>query len=452
MVFHRRFFFILTVTALIAASCTKPTLIGSDFLDEEKADLKFEDNFDLSFFTEKTDSVIVHSDNVSKQLSTYLIGNIDDPIFGNYSSEIFAQPIISTLAYGLIESTLDSVVLQLRYDTLGNYGNLTEAVTLEVYRMLENPDFSTDYFSNERFTSKEPEFLGFKNFVPNPFDSITLFDPKDTFKIAPSIRIPLSTAMFADLVTQDSSVFTNQDSFLNYFNGLHIKMTEGNNTMLGLNLLNSGSVLSFYFDKGSVPDQKFSFIFTVGSIKTAHFEHNYAGSFVEPSLTPDPELDFWFVQGLSGLTTKMTIGNLNILGNAIINQAELDVHCTFPSGDDPANYPPIRFLITQEKTDTSLVNSTDVNVALSESAGNFGSATYATYYGGDLEKVSDGPPVVYKYTMKVTSQVRDIFKGEKENIIYFNPIQKANVPNRSVMLGPNHPEFAPRLRIYYTSL
>ena len=451
MVFHRRFFFILTVSALIAASCTKPTLIGSDFLDEEKADLEYRDDFELTFYTEETDSVIVHSDNVSRQLTTYLCGNIDsDPIFGSYTAEIFAQPIISTLAYGLIESTIDSVVLQLRYDSLGNYGNLNDLVTLEVYRMTENPDFGTDYFSNERFDYGA--LLGSKTFVPQPFDSITIYDPKDTFRIAPSIRIPLSVAEFADLVTQDSSVFTNQDSFISYFNGLHIKMTGANNTMLGFNLLNATSILSFYYDKGSTPDQKFSFIFTVGSIKTEYFEHDYSGSFVEPYLTPDPETDYWFVQGLSGLTTKMTIGNLNTLGNVIINQAELEVYCTFPENDMPDLYPPIRFLITQELTDTALVNSTDVNVALSEADGNFGSATYARYYGGDLEKVQDGPPVVYKYNMKVTAQVKDILQGKKENIIYFNPIQKPNVPNRSVMFGPGHPDFAPRLRIYYTLL
>ncbi|HUR31055.1 MAG TPA: DUF4270 family protein [Saprospiraceae bacterium] len=451
MVFHRRFFFILTVAALIAASCTKPTLIGSDFLDEEKADLKFEDNFDLSFYTEKTDSVIVHSDNVSRQLTTYLCGNVVDPIFGRYTAEIFAQPLISTLASELIGATLDSVVLQLRYDTLGNYGTLSDLVTLEVYRMTENPDFGTDYYSNRQFDF-DPNPLGSKTFVPQPFDSVTVFDPSDTFKIPASIRIPLSIDKFNDLLLQDSTVFTDQDSFLNYFNGLHIKMTGANNTMLGFNLLNSTSVLSLYYDKGGTTNKKFSFIFTVGSIKTAYFEHDYSGSFVEPSLGPGPESDYWFVQGLSGLTTKMEIGNLNILGDAIINQAELEVYCTFPDGDVPPLYPPIRFLITQELTDTSLINSTDVNIALSESDGNFGSATYKNYYGGVLEKVTDGPPAVYKYSMKVTAQVKDIFQEKKENIIYFNPIQKANVPNRSVMFGPGHPEFAPRLRIYYTSL
>jgi hypothetical protein len=448
---YRRFLFILTITSLVVASCTKPVLIGSDLLEDEKSSLKFEDNFDLSFYTEETDSVIVHSDNVSLQLLTYLCGHVDDPIFGSYSAEIYAQPVLFVSSgLDLLNSSLDSVVLQLRYDTLGNYGSLNDPVTLEVYRMTENPNFNTEYYSNERFSSgaETMDILGSLTFIPEPYDSITV----GASRIAPSIRIPLLVEKLVDLVSQDSSVFTHIDSFLNYFNGLHIRMTGANNTMLGFNLLNSDSKLSFYYDKGSEMDKVFSFIFTTGSIKTVYMEHDYAGSFVEPYLSSNPDADYWFVQGMAGVTTRMSINNLSILGDAIINQAELEVYCTFLDQDNPPLYPPIKYMVTQELTDTSLVNSIDVNVGLARSQSMLESETYKTYYGGVLEKVSDGPPVVYRYNMKVTGQVKDIFRGEKENIIYFNPFEKPNVPNRSVMFGPDHPVYAPRLRVYYTAL
>lgn len=452
MVLYSRLFIILTLSVLIAASCTKPVLIGSDFLEDEKASLKFEDSFDLSFFTEKTDSVIVHSDNVSLQLITYLCGNVVDPILGRYTAEIFAQPILPTVATDLRLASLDSVVLQLRYDTLGNYGTLSEPVTIEVFRMTENPEFSEEIYSNRRFMFNK-DLLGSLTFVPKPFDSVTLITPNDTTQLAPSIRIPLSRIKLGELLNQDTSVFTNQDSFLNYFNGLHIRMTGANNTMLGFNLLNTVSNLSFYFEKAGDPKKKeFRFIFTTASVKTVYMDHDYTGSIAEASLSPEPENDFWYVQGLSGLTTKMTVGNLDLLGNAIINQAELEVFCTFPDGDVPGFYPPIQYLVTQEKTDSSFINSIDVNVALVRSNSNFTSVAYETLYGGVLERVGSGTPAVYRYNMKVTAQIKDIYSGKKENSIYFNPFEKANVPNRSVMFGPGHPEFAPRLRIYYTAL
>lgn len=451
MVLNRSLFFILTVAALVTASCTKPILIGSDFLENEKALLQFRDDFQLSFFTEKTDSVIVHSESVVNQLFIYLLGNVNDPIFGNYSSEIYAQPLLAGPASVLSNSTIDSVVLQLKYDTLGTYGDISSPVTIEVRRMTENPPFREKYYSDEQF-EKSPELLGSAFFVPNPRDSVDVLTATGTITVAPHVRIPLSTSVMSELLTQPTSVLTNLDSFLNYFNGLHISMSGSDQTMLGFNLLNQVSGVTYYYHKDSSATKEFKFIFTTASVKTAYYQHDYSGSFVEPSLSAEPEIDYWFVQGMAGLTTGMKIEDLNTIGPAIINQAEIEVYCSFPAGDVPEFFPPIKYLVTQEKTDSSFVNSLDVNLALSRSTFNVASSAFKLLYGGSLELVSAGPPAVYRYNMKVTSQVRDIFLGEKENVIYFNPFEKANFPNRSVMYGPSHPTYAPRLRIYYTAL
>lgn len=181
-------------------------------------------------------------------------------------------------------------------------------------------------------------------------------------------------------------------------------------------------------------------------------ENDYSGSPVEAALSPDPENEYWYVQGMSGVTTSMKVDGLPDLGSAIINEADLEVFCSFPDGDIPSLYPPLPFLVTQSPTDTLLVNSFDVNVALIRASGNYYSSTYAAFFGGVLHKVADGPPAIYRYEMKVTSQIKDIFAGKKENIIYFNPIDKGNVPGRSILFGPGNPLYAPRLRVYYTSL
>ncbi len=448
--YFRRFFFVPFLLCLLAA-CTKPVLIGSDLLEDEKANLQFTDQFDLSFFTEKTDSIIVHSDNLSLQLITYLCGHVDDPIFGTYSAAIYAQPILPTIATVLIGSMLDSVVLQLRYDTLGSYGDLSQPVTLEVYRMTENPGFKQNYYSNTTFMTS-PQLLGSLTFVPRPKDSVTVIRPTDTIRVAPHVRIPISRVALGDILVQDSVVYQNQDSFLNFFNGLYIKMTGATNTMLGFNLLNSVSGLSFYYDKDPAMDLEFKFIFTSGSIKVVHMEHDYTGTIVESALTPEPEEDLWFIQGMAGVRTAMRLEGLDVLGNAIINQAELEVYCTFPDGDMGHLYPPPAFIVTQEKSDSVLLNSSDVTSALSLTAGNFRSSSYGILYGGVLGKPDPGPPVVFKYTMKVTRQLIDIHTGKKENVIYFNPFDKGDVPHRAVFFGPGHPTYAPRLKVYYTSI
>ena len=451
MTIHSRFFILLAVFILYTFSCTKPALIGSDFLEDEKALLQFKDSFDLTLFTVKTDSVIVHSDNVSRQLNTYLIGNVqDDPIFGRYTADIYAQPLLPGIATSLLGSTLDSVVLSLRYDTLGTYGSILDPVTIEVYRMLENPAFNEDYYSNGTFlTSKD--LLGSLIFTPKPKDSVTL-NGVDTVVLAPHIRIPLDVVKMGDLLLQDTAVFENQDSFLNYFNGLYIKMTGANNTMLGINLLSSVTGLTYYYDKSTSTDQQFKFVITAGSVKAVHMVHDYAGSIVGAALAPEPEGDFAYIQGMSGVATYMRVEGLDVIGDAIINQAEIELFCTFPDGDMGSLYPPPPYVITQEKTDTTLVNSEDVAIALALTGSSNTTESFNAIFGGKLGTPDPGPPVVYRYKMNVTNQFKDIFEGNQENIIYFNPFGKGNIPNRAVIFGPNHPTYAPRLRVTYTVL
>ncbi|MGB3078982.1 MAG: DUF4270 family protein [Saprospiraceae bacterium] len=452
MALYKRLLFVLTLLVLVLASCTKPVLIGSDFLEDEKASLKFKDDFSLSFFTEKTDSVLVHGADVTSQLYTYLLGELDDPFFGKAIAEIYAQPILPTVGTELLGATLDSVVLELRYDTLGNYGTIAAPVTIEVHRMTQRPDFKTDYYSNESFTYSS-EVLGSLTFTPRPKDSVTVIRSMDTVKMAPHIRIPLNTLLFSDITSQDTIVYQHLDSFLTYFNGLYIKMTNAGNTMLGLNLVNSVSGLSvFYKPKDTEEHKEFKFVFTGASVKAVHFENDYSGSPVQAALAPEPESDYWYVQGMSGVRTKMVVDGLSDLGTAIINEADLEIYCSFPDGDDPFLYPVLPFIVTQISTDTSIANSLDVNIALSRASGNYYSTTYEAIYGGVARKAADGPPAIYKYEMKVTSQIKDIFAGKKENIIYFNPIDKGNQPGRSIIFGPGNPLYAPRLKVYYTAL
>jgi hypothetical protein len=447
----RLLLFALSCIFLLHA-CTKPVTLGSDFLEDEKANLHFVDNFSLTFFTEATDSVLTHSESASQQLTTYMLGHIDEPIFGKYTAEIYAQPVITTVATVLKDAILDSVVLQLRYDTGVYYGSLTSPVTIEVFQMIENPPLETKVYSNQRFMTN-PALLGSATFVPAPKDSVTVIGGGDTLRQAPHIRIPLDKFLLGSFTSQtDSTIYENIDTFLNFFNGIHIRMTGVSNTMLGLNLLSSVSGMTFYYTKGTATNQSFKLLFTSGAVKHVYMEHDYTGSVVGGALTPDPENDLWFVQGLSGPTSYMRVEGLDLLGNAVINNAELEFYVSFPAGDVPAFYPPIEYLITQEKTDTSLIQSVDVRNALDVTRGAFQNNTYHTLFGGNLTDTIPGPPVVYRYNMRVTNQVKEIYSGTEENIIYFNPILKGNIPNRSVLYGPNHPALAPRLRIYYTEL
>jgi hypothetical protein len=440
---------------LLLAACTRSVLIGSDFLDDEQSLIQFRDDLELTFHTQRTDSILVHSDNVSLQLSTYMVGRINDPIFGRYEAEIFAQPVLPTVGTQLIGSTLDSVVVSLRYDTTGLYGDYgNEPVTISVYQMAENPPFEGEVYSNRRFMV-DPDPLGSVTFTPRPQDSVLVHVP-DTVKLVPQIRIPLSLLKVRDILLQDSVVFENQDSFLNYFNGLQIVMTSGSNTILGIDLLDPASGMTFYYDKDVLMDETFQFVFTSGSVKTLYLEHDFTGAPVESALTPDPEVDHWYVQGMAGPTTTLTVGGLESLGTIAINQAQLEFYATFPDGDMGNLYPPCPYLATQINADTALVLTNDVTAALSVATGSYTSETFKRLFGGSAGEPDAGPPVVFKYTMIVTDYIQDQYKavqaGEAQKVLYLNPIVKGIFPHRAVVFGPGHPDFAPKLRVHYTDL
>src|SRR5690606_33602100 len=140
------------------------------------------------------------------------------------------------------------------------------------------------------------------------------------------VRIPLDLSLLAEFTQQDSMVYTNQTAFLEYFNGLHIRMTTAQNTMLGFNLLNSLSSLVFYYDTDNIDNLEFSLLFPTGTIKMVHMDLDYTGTPVEQTLEEGAENDFWYVPGMAGATTQLEINNLSSFANVLINRAELQFH------------------------------------------------------------------------------------------------------------------------------
>ena len=69
-------------------------------------------------------------------------------------------------------------------------------------------------------------------------------------------------------------------------------------------------------------------------------------------------------------------------------------------------YPLPPYVITQEKTDTSLINSEDVAIALALTGSSSTTESFNAIFGGKVDSLDSGPPVVYRYKMNVTNQFR----------------------------------------------
>ncbi|MDX1476486.1 MAG: DUF4270 family protein [Saprospiraceae bacterium] len=445
------FYSVVFILALVALgqSCTKPTLIGSDLLDEEIADLGFTDTFRMRMVTRVEDSIIIHSSSGGPQVIKHLCGKLDDPIFGKSEAEISTQMFLNGVGRDFLENTIDSVVLHLAYDETSNmYGDLSEPVTVEAFRIFTVLDNTESYYSNFR-TSQGFFPMGVKeNFIPQPMDSLTLIRGEDTTVVPPQLRIPINQDFINAMLEQTPGTYEFSDSFRLWFDGVKIRMSEGTNTMLSFDLASPFSGMTVYYsDVGAENLAEYRFVFLGAffeQVQLVSFDHEYAGAAIEPFID---DLDLGdslaFVQSMSGVNTEVEIIGLDQMEDVLINQAELEVFVADVPGDDTELYPPIERLATREFNDNGqLINGVDVRLALN--------VQEISVFGGLLMATDTAGVSPRKYVMNVTNVVQDIVSGRQGNQIFISSFLKQNQPHRVVMYGPGHPTYAPRLRLTFT--
>jgi hypothetical protein len=151
----------ITVFLLLMAtlfSCTDPTKLGADLLEEDQISAGFTDTLNLISYTVEGDSVRTYTELFSGQLNSYLFGDFTSPVFGRSVSTLYVQARLPRDAsLGVIEpefkdsDLLDSIVLVLPYDTIAYYGLTNEVFGIEVLELAESMVDTIDYYSNQTF-------------------------------------------------------------------------------------------------------------------------------------------------------------------------------------------------------------------------------------------------------------------------------------------------------------
>ena len=170
-------------------ACNDPTVIGSDLLGDDNLNLAYTDTITIISKTIKdVDSVLTYStsgfDPASFRLSTQLIGNLEEPIFGAAESELYADlrlnfSVIPQFARGEFKDlvSLDSMILVLPWDTLGIYGDTLQDYTLEIFEIDENIDPEIEHYSDETFDDKML-IAKLENFQPQPRKEVSFILPQ----------------------------------------------------------------------------------------------------------------------------------------------------------------------------------------------------------------------------------------------------------------------------------
>ncbi len=257
--------FTLTATflliVLIIFSCKKKeTTLGQNIIDQnELLSSAGIDTFSLTTYSYFDDSVV--SDNAP----FVLLGSYNDPIFGTVTNEFYTQIRLSGNApdFGDLSTVIiDSVILGLEY--IGSYGE-AGIQTVEVYEIGEDFYVDSTYYSFQSLTDATGTDLVMPGMNNINFDTETVtVIGGDT--VDAQLRIPLDTNFARTLMVEAQSGngnFVDNDAFVSYFKGLHIKTNNG--------LQPSGTGGVFYFNINDPLSQMTIYYRLAGESKSFNF-------------------------------------------------------------------------------------------------------------------------------------------------------------------------------------
>jgi hypothetical protein len=305
--------------ALIAfASCKKLPDIGSS-LQPSSSFIKvaFSGDQDIIAETERIDSLS------TKAASLSLVGDLNDPFFGNSNLSFYTQIGLTSNSIKWGEgATTDSIVLQMIYS--GYYGDTLSPVTLKVHEVAESMSReSMTYYSNTSFTLGDE--LASYTFSPRPKTRSNIDDDSLTVAV---VRIPIDNALGERFISNESQ-FASNTAFMKYFNGINVSCEPANGTgsICYFNLLNTKSYLRIYYHN-DYDTTFYDFNVSDKYIRFNHFEHDYSDAQAPIAFDDTTSNQYLYVQSTAGVRSRLTFPNLaqwakDMNTNVLINEAKL---------------------------------------------------------------------------------------------------------------------------------
>jgi len=453
------------VSAAMMTACTDGSIIGNDLVEDEVITLDFLEDFDLSGQTVLGDSVATYRVNTTNQ--TYLLGEVDEPVFGKYSSDIYTGLAFNTTFPNFGSSIIDSVVLDLEFDSLGFYGDTTIVHNFEVYEVSEDIFEQDTIYSNETFlVGLNP--IASVSMVPSRSKTINIKfrdnDVDSTITLSPRLRIRLDDDFGQKLLDDTMAQVSIEDLQAN-FKGLYIKSNTDGSSMIGLNFnenpdFNNGIArLHVYYTKtesnGAETLEEYSYPLRAATSST--FIHDYSGSVVGSALNNlEAGDEYLFSHNMAGVDAEIVVPDLNFLDSnnsdtIIINSAQLVLTINEDDGEFSTDlYPPSsRFLLSRDNDDGEgrvliediVKDGIDLTLGL---AIHDGQVREVTLDDGSLGKT---------VTFNITDYVQNLLKNDiSSSKLRISPVGRSESPRRTVFYGLNHPDYPAKLRIAYTKI
>lgn len=459
---YKSFQLFLLIAVAAFFSCSDPSLIGSDLLLEDQANLQFTTEVSIQAKSVAGTALQTYSPFAALQLSRHLFGNFEDPLMGTTEASIYTQISLGAqTAPNFAIRSFDSIVLSLAYDTLGGYGDITEEYGLEVYQLEEDMSNIADYASDQTFLTGSTA-VGSLNFVPVLDQRVIIREyttntvDGDTVSADPHVRIHLEGDAIEAILT-DTSIYTGNVAFQNAFKGIHIRPTATTNAgLLSFDFSNSISRISLYYQAGGEL-QEIQLDFNAGNARVLNFNQNQEGAFVEPFLINDSD-SLLFIQGMAGTNTQINFPDLSGLENIIVNKAELELTVANIAGDNTELYSLTNQLVASQLDNADKEILSDVRSALFAN-----SPIRSGIFGGIPVVEMENGITVTKYKINISSYFQQVVEetspngfnlssGVEQTSFYFQLPPKPSDPSRVIFYGPNHPVHPLKLNLTYTKL
>ncbi len=476
----------LAVVLMVAASCNKTSLLGSELFDNDRLNLKFTDTVSINLLNDAPRSVLMAVKG-AVGYDNLCVGNVPDAYFGKTESAIYANfgtrgntalpDFIRTYA-----GVIDSVRLVLPYVASGTYGDTTATQKLSVYRL--TTELKADTIYSDKIFPNEATALGSLTFTPSPttairriIDTIKGAVKIDTFVNIPHIRIPLDTNFGRQIMRLDSMAYkdTIGFGFHTWLKGLVVKAETPANCMLQFNMGSTATAAAtgqtsllagiyVYYRSSKTDTLRKVYIFgTAGQQRYANYKNDVQTGKIKDFVGERPKSDsLIFLNSLGGATVRFELPNVKNLGKIAVNRAEIEF--TINDVADTKTFPPLEQLLLLRGTAQipngnvgllsgvlSMININNQAIDDTQQQG-YSATTFSTIpdFGGYVVTENG----VRKYKMVITQHIQKIIFGSEGTQVHLVPHFQYSKAGRVVLYGLTHPnvKYRPKVNVFYTKV
>lgn len=439
------FFFLVVLNLLFQACQNRESDLGLDLREDGGIfNALTADDFTINARSVTEDSFTTDS------LSAYLLGGLNDPLFGTTRSAIITQSVLREFNFSFgIGARIDSVVLALRYSNNTQVYGPNTSQTLRVYRLESDLERSTRYFSNSPYS--KGELLGTWTGSFAPKDSVKVIEKNKTYTDPPQLRIRLDNSFGTMIANAASSVFTSNDAFLAFLKGIIIEsdavaLGSEQGGIAAFNLNSGFSRLQVYYN-----DSLFrSFDLGSPARKYTKYEVLSRSASVSAQLSTTGFFPLTYAQGMGSCKVKIEIPDLfDFLPankDVLIHEAQLILH---PDASAVSSSFPLPERLNLFKPDVS----SGANRAILDYLDFLNPNSPYPVYGGDYDASSG------TYSFRFNRELQQMIKEYRQGSLDVNkgffltvPADFPLIPSRLVLKNDATGTERMQLKVLYTEL